>query len=464
MRNSLFNKKIPTLLGLILLGLGIFSLTFLANNTTLFTTRATPVYAPTQVRITNVSESSFTVSFLTEESVLGTLSYGTTETLGQIALDDRDQQDGTPKPYSTHHITVKNLKANTQYYFSIIADDKIFLDEEIPFSVKTLSPLMQSPSAQSPIVGKVVTSSGAPSGDIIVFLVGETTQPYSVLSKKDGSYVMPLNAIRTKDLTAYAKLSDVEPLSMLFVGTNETATATLFPTQINPVPQVTLSNTYDFTIGQEPVPSNPTATSSGTQVSFPSFEATEVTENEPKILSPDQEEGLSDQQPLFEGTALPNESVEILIQSNHEISTTIQASNDGSWSFRPDTKLEPGEHTITIKTKDSNGILKTIRRSFTVFAEGSQFTEPSVSPSQATPTPTVFIAQSPTPTLTPTPTSAITPSATPSAEPTATTPTPTVVPPPDESPGSATLMISIIMASIIFVLGIFSMKIYGVKR
>ncbi|MDQ5900645.1 MAG: hypothetical protein QG600_223, partial [Patescibacteria group bacterium] len=253
MRNSLFNKKIPTLLGLILLGLGIFSLTFLANNTTLFTTRATPVYAPTQVRITNVSESSFTVSFLTEESVLGTLSYGTTETLGQIALDDRDQQDGTPKPYSTHHITVKNLKANTQYYFSIIADDKIFLDEEIPFSVKTLSPLMQSPSAQSPIVGKVVTSSGAPSGDIIVFLVGETTQPYSVLSKKDGSYVMPLNAIRTKDLTAYAKLSDVEPLSMLFVGTNETATATLFPTQINPVPQVTLSNTYDFTIGQEPV-------------------------------------------------------------------------------------------------------------------------------------------------------------------------------------------------------------------
>ncbi len=462
MRNSLFNKKIPTLLGLILLGIGLFTVSYLANTGSLFVTQATPPYAPEQIRITNISDTSFTVSFITDEAVLGTLSYGTNQSLGKLALDDRDQQTGTPRPYQTHHITVKNLTPNSEYFFSITASDKEFLDQDKPFSVRTLSPLSETPPQQSPIVGKVSYPDGSTRSDVIVFLVGDSTQSYSVLSKQDGSYVMPLNSIRTKDFTGYANLKGTDILQMLFVGPTLSSRASLYPTQINPVPLITLSNSYDFTVGETPSIVEETASTSASSVSFPSFEATEVTQNEPQITSPKNEEGLSDQQPSFQGKALPNESVEILIQSSHEISTTVKANANGSWSFRPDQKLEPGEHTVTIKTKDSNGILKTIRRSFTVYAEGSQFTEPSVSPVQTTPTPTIFVE--PTPTLTPTPTPTLSITATPSAIPTINEATPTVVPPPSESPGSSSVIISVIIAGIALVMGLFFFSLQGTKK
>lgn len=462
MRNSLIHKKIPTLLGLLLLGVGLVTVSYLANNGSLFTTQATPAYAPTQIRVTNVSDTSFTVSFITEEEVLGTIAYGTDEKLGKIAIDDRDQQSGSPNPYTTHHITIKNLTPNTKYFYSITASDKVFLNENQPFTVQTLAPLISDPPKQAPIVGKVVYPDGTTDTNIIVFLVGDSTQSYSVLTKQDGSYVMPLNAIRTKDFSTYATLQSQDVLKMLFVSPKLTASASLFPSQINPVPLITLSNAYDFTLGENPSIEQETASNSATLPSFPSFEATEVSDNEPSIISPEHEEGFNDQQPSFEGKALPNETVEILIQSEHEITASIKANANGSWTYRPDQKIPPGEHTLTIKTKDSNGVIRTIKRAFTVYAEGSQFTEPSVSPLQSspTPTPTIFIEPSLTNTPTPMPEATLSPSATPSGN----EATPTIIPPPNEPPGSSSILLSVIIAGIALVAGLFFVSFQGMKN
>lgn len=437
MRNSLFNKRIPTLLGIILLGVGIATVSYVVSSGALFTIQATPDYAPENIRITNISDTSFTVSFTTTVDVLGTLSYGTEPTLGKVALDDRDQQAGTPSPYRVHHITLKNLSANSEYFFSITASDKTFLDEDKPFQVQTLAPLTSNPPKQAPIVGKATHADGTTDDNIIVFLVEDTTQAYSVLTKEDGSYVLPLNAIRTKDFSSYAAFNENTLLQMLLLSNNASSRATLLASQINPVPPITLSNNYDFTTGIEAKTPTQVASSSGEDTTFPVFSATEVGGvNEPKILSPKQEEGLNDQQPSFEGTALPNEQIEILIESENEIRETITAGASGDWTYRPSEKLEPGEHTITIKTKDSGGVLRTIKRSFTVFAQGSQFTEPSVSPSQTTPTPTPF--------ATPTPTLVATPTATPTII--STSPTSTIVPPPEDPPGSSSIVLSAIIA------------------
>ena len=190
------------------------------------------------------------------------------------------------------------------------------------------------------------------------------------------------------------------------------------------VPIITLSQNYDFTgVSAEQPISSDSATTSFSDIS--TVNDTTPLGIKPAILTPEKDESLHDQQPSFAGTALPNETVEIVIQSD-PISATVTADSSGNWEYRPDSLLPPGKHTITIKTKDSNGILKTIMQSFTVFAEGTQFLDPSVSPVQTTPTSTV----TPSPTLTPTttPVGGI-PTQTPTIIPTQTlTPTPTPVP------------------------------------
>ncbi len=406
MQNSLLHKRIPTLFGLLLLIAGFFAINYAVNHTVFFITQASPTYTPEEIRVTNLTDTSFTISYVTQDSVLGTLTYDTTPTGNKVALDDRDQQSGTPQPYLTHHITVKNLSPDTTYYYSILSSNKTFLDKDKPFSVKTLTSLTEDPSRQTPIVGTVANPDGSHDNNTIVLLVTDGAQTLSTLTKSDGTFIMPLNALRASDFSKYISFTPDSLIKLLVENPKGKATVSVLASQINPVPLITLNNSYDFTTSvQGEISPVPIASNSADTASFPSFSATEAGPKEPAIASPDRNEELHDSQPQFEGTALPNTEVQIEIHSNDPISTTVTSNSNGSWSYRPPTKLDPGEHTITIKTKNSQGILQTITRNFTVFAEGSQFTEPSVSPVQptATPLPEITITPTPTPTLTPTP-------------------------------------------------------------
>lgn len=450
MNNSIWYKRIPTLFGLLLLIGGIFGVNWAISHGVFFESQASPTYAPENIRITNITDISFTVSYTTKEQVLGTLSYGTSTGEGKVALDDRDQASGNPQPYFVHHITLKSLTAQTQYYYSIVSSDKIFLDDNKPFTTTTLTPLSQNPSQQQPIIGAVSHANGDKDNNVIVFLVSDNAQILSVLTHPDGTFVMPLNAIRSKDLSTYLTLTPQSVIKLLAQGTDAQAKASVFASQISPVPPLVLGNSYDFTTSSSISP-QPVASGSA-DTAFPSFSATEANDDKPQIITPDNKEAFHDAQPEFEGTALPSSSVQIEIHSDTPITTSVTANKNGSWSYRPTTRLSPGEHTITIKTKDKNGILQTITRSFTVFAEGSQFTEPSVSPQQVTPTvsPTPTRIPSPSPTNSPTPPITLSPTF---------TPTPTTAMPPSgiltqsvapvtQSPGSSLVFLSGIIATI----------------
>lgn len=457
MRRSLWQKRIPTLLGLFLLGGGLMIASYLVNNGQLFITQASPDYTPENIRVTNLTDTSFTVSYTTSEPATGSLSYHTGNEGNEVALDDRDQPTGTPKAYRTHHITVKNLEPQRSYTYTITSKDKTFLDTgDKPFTVTTLTPLTETPPSQQPIVGKVIVPDTSSTEDVLVFLVSENAQVLSVLPKQDGSFVLPLNSLRTHTLDSYLALDDSSVISMLITNAEQSSNVKLLASQINPVPPITLSQHYDFTTTAQPAETNSFASEAANLESFPSFSANEASPQrvntiDPEILTPDSNEAFNDQQPSFRGVALPGEDVEILIQSENEIAATIQADANGEWSFRPDSQLEPGQHTITIRTRNAEGIIETLTRSFTVHAAGSQFIEPSVSPTEPTPTPTVA---TPTPTL----------------EPPTPTPTPIIVevtitpPPPEEEPGSSFVLISGILAALAVLSGSFLLFTSGGRK
>ncbi len=434
MKKTFWDKRIPTLLGILLITIGVGLTSFLVNKGVIVVGQASPSTNPQNVRITNITDNSFTVSYNTEGEVIGSLNYGKDQNLGQTALDDRDQQAGSLINHRIHSVTVRSLSPVTKYFFSITSGQDKFLNNGVPFEAITGSVVTSSPSEQRPIVGKVIMPNGQAPDEAIVYITTDNSQVISSLIKSDGSYLIPLNSVRTKDLASYLPFPTTSILKMLFFGDGLSSNVSLSISQINPVPTVTLSQHYDFATGTEPI-----ASSSAQIETLPSSSPAVSSGNLPKIITPKENQSFSDQQPIFTGTGKPNENVSIEIHSDAQIQTQVKTDANGNWSYRPNAPLSPGQHTISITTKDINGVLRTITQTFTVYAAGSQV-NPVANPPTATPTPLATPTPSPsptaTPTLTPSPTPIPTLTPTPTATPTLTpspTPIPTVAPTPKPS-------------------------------
>src|SRR3989344_1245925 len=137
----LSNKRIPTILGLLVLLGGIIAGVALigtqAGGLTLFT-KAGPTSTPRQIRITNISDTGFTVSWITDTSVSGYVRYGTeANSLNKNFGDDRDQISGSVGLYTTHHVTLKGLTANTKHFFKIGTGSQLYDENGKPFETTT---------------------------------------------------------------------------------------------------------------------------------------------------------------------------------------------------------------------------------------------------------------------------------------------------------------------------------------
>ncbi|MGH2565047.1 MAG: Ig-like domain-containing protein, partial [Ginsengibacter sp.] len=416
---------------------------------------------PKDVRISNVTNDAFTVSYVTDGSVNGSLSFGQDIKLGNVAFDTRDIK--SPAPHSVHYITVKNLTASTKYLFTIVSADSTFQKNSVPYEVTTSTATSASSSAQININGKVNLEDGTAPPEALAYISSDDSaspsaglQLLSTLIKPDGSYSLKFDNILNKDLTKTLGPFENTTLHMTLLNSTLTSSVSFLTDQADPLPNIILSRDYDFTLSNDPLSPTP-ATESAQITGFPPSENSTESAT-PNILTPKIDQEFRDQQPTFQGTALPNTDVELTIQSDQEITTTVQSDANGQWKYRPDTALSPGNHTLTVKTPDASGILRTLTQSFTVFAQGSQFTEPSISPSStptASPTPQPTIAQ-------PTPTSS--PSASPTPSPTisfasptiaslSASPSPQITTPPIPKSGSSAVIFGLFGISFVVGLG-----------
>ncbi len=428
-RPPLHQRKIPGILGLLVVLFGVGLTVYLAGTTTHFFGRAAPSETPSDIRITNVTDTSFTLTYLTDGPYIGTLALDA-DTQVQTILDDRDQKSGTPQPYTVHSISAKNLQLKTHYTFSVLSGTTTFLNNGEKFSVTTGDTLSSAPSLQTPLAGKIIAADGSSPQEALIFATSSNGQTLSTLIQPSGLYILPLNTMRTKELSSYVALTPDTVVQVLVALSGAQAHALIALGNSNPVPAITLGQDYDFTLSATPIAS--TSAVGG----FPEFSLDTTLKATPQILNPaTQDQGFTDQQPLFKGTALPNQEVTVTIHSDQVITQTVTADTSGNWSFRPNVPLSPGEHTITISTVNKAGIIQSIKKSFTVYAAGSQVNQsatPSatLTPPKPTATPTPVKSK---PTATPTPKSAVatatnTPAPTATPKPGVPTPTPTTIP------------------------------------
>lgn len=401
MKKTFWDQKIPTLLALFIIVIAIGATSYLVEQNTFFQGNASPSATPQNIRITNVSDNSITVSYITADSVLGTLNFGVDTNMGQKILDDRDKDQ--VKERRLHIFSIKNLSPSTKYYFSIVSGQGSFLNNGAPYEVST-GPTLTSTGNVGFIVGKVVTPEGNTPNEAEVFATSEGVSPLSSSVKNDGTYTISLETLRKDNLSSFATLNSSSIIKLLVVSDSGSSTVSIQAKGINNVPVIVLSKNYDFA-EEEPNP-----TPSQTSENFPKISLGK-SGNNPKITTPSDNQGFSSQKPVFAGTGTPNDKITILIQSSDIIQSNVVVDSSGSWSFQPAAPLAPGQHTITITGRDALGILRTISKTFTV----------SVAEAALAPT------TSSTPTPTPTPTPLPSPSSTPSVSP-SSTPFPTISP------------------------------------
>ncbi len=414
MRTSILETRIPTLFGLVLLIAGLIITSIFVKTGIIFNSGASAGQAPQNIHITNITDSSFTVSYLTTQQTTGAVSLKA-DTSSQTYFDDRYTQQPTTTS-SLHYITIKGLQQQTSYSFTIVNGNQSFTNNGSSFTVTTGIPLTTAQPSSKVISGHIIDTDGSTPMEAIVYIKSESSQVVSTLVN-NGIYTIPFN-LRNQDLTSY--ISDSKVMQMEVLGQNKESNVTILASEVQNVPTIILSKNYDFTLSNTPIPIN-----NNTPLKFPSIASNSAITNGPTIINLKNGQAFSDQKPSFNGVASPGANVQIIIHSTPTIQTQVQAGTSGSWTYRPSESLAPGDHTITITTQDSSGIIKSITEPFTVYAAGTQVTQ-SATPSA---TPTITLGASPTPPILPTATPTIIPIQITTAPLILSTPTPTVIQP-----------------------------------
>ena len=366
-------KRIPTILALFVLGLAV-TLTVLATRSvqTLFTKAATGT-TPKNIRVTNIADTSFTVSYLTDTAVKGSAGIE-----GQTFFpDDRDGDVSKAKPYYTHYISIKNLQPGTLYRYLVE-------NGTTTYEVTTAPAITSAATTAEPIYGTVTKSDGSAAIGAIIYFSPFGGSPVSTYVKANGNFLLPVNNIRTTDLKSYLFLKPNDPETIFIEGAKDgVSTVSCVVGKDKPIPNVTLGK--DVNCSTTPVAQ--TAQSATTTVSA-------VT-----ITSPTEGEILSTGLPTFRGKAPINKVLQIEVRPT-TVTGSVKADAAGNWVWPVTTSLNSGQHSLTITYLESTGTTKTIARNFSVKAAGAGT---AILP-QTFGTPSATIKTTPTPTPTPKPT------------------------------------------------------------
>lgn len=376
---SLLTRRFPTILGLLLLLAGIAGSIYYFR---VVAPKTAPGVTPEKVRITNIADNKFSVSWVTQSATGGSVEYGAVgEKLTNIAKDERDTN--TTGEYLTHHVTVEGLQPNTPYAFRILAgtaNPRRFDNNGSPYTTTTGSVIGATPVSQN-FYGNVQLSSKVPANGAIVYLTLPGGATASTLVRESGNYAFTLSTLRSSDLRSFVKFDPSATIANVTVEAgNQQAVSAVSLTNSAPVPTITLGQNTDFlNAPQAPnvaqvTPTQGTASASTTPAGIFNVEpltgqaaANAAAVGVVTIINPkDEGETLNTLRPEFRGTGPSGTTLSIAITGQKAISDTITIASDGTWTWTPVIDLKIGKQTITVSYLPTGGSTQKVARSFSV--------------------------------------------------------------------------------------------------
>lgn len=406
---------IPTIFAIFILVLGVGMGVFLVSREQNYRLGAAPETAPYDVKISNVTNTSFSVSWVTDKAVTGAVNWGETAAVGTIRASNDVSR--------THFFTITGISPGRTYFFKINSGGKLYDDSGAPWTAQTAT----TASSQSHVLtGSVLTDTGTPAYPVLVY-VSAPNLALAAETSENGNWTI------TAPLAAgQAAPSEVE--IFIQAGDNGIATAQTTFEGAKRTPPITLGKTYDFRSSAVNLDENSpesqlnlpedTDTANGTGGFEVDETLTTTSQTNVTLESIEDEEKIFTDKPEFFGDGPGGTSITITVNST-PVTQVLTIPQTGTWRWSPPTNLEPGDHSVKVSWRDTNGILRTIERQFTVLAADSDEPAFESTPSATkTPSPTPIATKTPSPT--PTASASATPKATASATPIATkTPSPT---------------------------------------
>jgi len=210
---------IPTLLALFILVVCLVSIVVIIKGPQFLESGANASVESHDIRITNVTDTSITVSWTTDKPTIGFVRY------------TRNGQSINTPPSSValnHFVLIQGLVPSASYTVEVNSDGQ-FAD---PKQVVTLP--SYTPSSKI-ISGQILDNKNLPARDVLVYVGVEGVTKYSALTGATGNWIISL-----------PEISDTTILSIFATGMGQETRATIDLENANPMPTMVLGRTYDF--------------------------------------------------------------------------------------------------------------------------------------------------------------------------------------------------------------------------
>ncbi|MBI2022192.1 fibronectin type III domain-containing protein [Candidatus Daviesbacteria bacterium] len=208
------------------------------------------INTPKNIQIANITDNSVTILWQTDLPVSSHVLFGKKTNLGSNAYDERDNRSKQAR--LTHFVTLKNLKAETNYNYQIKVSQ--FLYPQTPLNFKTAKKLTSLPSFSNsplllnpPLRGSIIDNNFSPIDEAIVLLKIEGVSQLATFSTNSGNFILPLTKILKDDLQ---DLFDLKPkthaILTVFSGNSLSEVKVLIPLEESSLPAVKLGQSYDL--------------------------------------------------------------------------------------------------------------------------------------------------------------------------------------------------------------------------
>lgn len=388
---------IPTLLALLILFIGLGSAIFLVETGPRLFSRAKENIFPREITVSNVTDSGFTINWLTDEPVVGSIEYEEKSVwaVPKTAGDVRDQEQTLPR-YS-HSVRIDNTKAATLYSVTLLHDR--IPDQNRKLTVKTGIELSIPTHVIDPAFGSIVYSTQQSNAEALAFASFGGSQTVSTIVNADGSWIIPLNLLRSADGNRYYIPDAKETETIYFVSRDARSTVKTTTDDDSPLPSIRLGENFDFT--KEQTLRNRTIIAQSQQLS--QINGT-VNADSFNVTLPVNGAFIPSGKPAFKGTGFPGEKVFIVLSGPSQTVTaeTVVATN-GTWNYTPNQPLTPQRYVGSFTSYDQSNRPLAQALVFTVLKSGSSVLA-DATPSALLASPTPLPSVTPVPSTRPSPT------------------------------------------------------------
>lgn len=234
--------SIPTILAIAILLVGIVDGVIYTKNQQIFKVKASFLLRPTNVRVSNIEDASFTVSWTTDKKAVGFVHWGQKETnINKFSMDTN------PESSNIHYVDIKDLSPNTSYFFKINSGGEEFDNNGSNWQVHTGKSISDQKEANI-MSGRILTARGQPAVRAVVYGVVGGSSPISTITTNEGLWTLNIAKARTLSLDRLITIDErTTPIEIqVHADPDGIALASMYPISAKPAPPIIIGKTQNF--------------------------------------------------------------------------------------------------------------------------------------------------------------------------------------------------------------------------